>query len=183
VRSCPQPVFSAVALLAVALWLGGLVALGAIAAPVVFSVVPLPTSADAMTVVFRRFDLLAMACAAVALGCEACSGFVRAFQGSSDGRSERRRLVDHFRVVATALAAAAAAFEGASVSPQIARLHAGGAIRGVADAGKELGRLHDLAELLGKSQVMLLAAVVVLHALSGAFSGEGARPSEARPPG
>ena len=52
---------------AIGVWLGGLVALGAIAAPVVFAIVPMPASADAMTVVFRRFDLVAMACAAVAI--------------------------------------------------------------------------------------------------------------------
>ena len=49
------------AILAVAVWLGGLAALGAVAAPVVFSRVPWPSSADAMTIVFRRFDAVAMA--------------------------------------------------------------------------------------------------------------------------
>ncbi|HLK35393.1 MAG TPA: DUF4149 domain-containing protein [Polyangiaceae bacterium] len=176
-------VFTAVGSLAVALWLGGLVALGALAAPVVFSVVPLPTSADAMTVVFRRFDLLAMTCAAVALGCEAGAGFARALGQSQAGGSDPARLVDHARVAATALAAAAAAFEGASISPRIAELHAGGAIRGVADAGRELARLHDLAESLGKSEVLLLGAVVVLRAFSGAFSDGGARQAAPRPPG
>ena len=46
-----------VALLAIAVWLGGLLALGAVVAPVVFSMVSMPASADAMTTVFRRFDL------------------------------------------------------------------------------------------------------------------------------
>ena len=181
-HSLPR-VLSAVASLAIALWLGGLVALGALAAPVVFAIVPLPTSADAMTVVFRRFDLLAMACAAVALGCEAGGGFVRALGRSPGSGGDRARFVDHARVAATALAAAAAAVEGASVSPRIAALHAGGAIRGVSDAGRELARLHDLAELLGKSEVVLLALVVALRAFSGAFSDEGARQAPARPPG
>ena len=66
-----------VALLAVAVWLGGLVALGAVAAPVVFSTVPWPSSADAMSIVFRRFDAVAMACAAIVLATEA----VRAVAG------------------------------------------------------------------------------------------------------
>jgi len=60
-----------VALLAVAVWLGGLAALGAVAAPVVFSTVPWPSSADAMSIVFRRFDAVAMACAAIVLSTEA----------------------------------------------------------------------------------------------------------------
>jgi hypothetical protein len=64
------------------------------------------------------------------------------------------------------LAAVAAVVEGVSVSPRIAALHAGGAVRGVNAAGLELARLHDLAETLGKAEVLLLAVVVALHVLS-----------------
>jgi hypothetical protein len=147
---------SAVALLAVALWLGGLVALGAVAAPIVFSIVPLPLSADAMTVVFRRFDRVAMGCAALALVTEAVCALARA--------SFRR--IDMARAGVTALAAAAAVFEGTSLSPRIAELHSGGAIRSVAEAGMELARLHDMAEWCGEAEVVLLAVVVVMHVLA-----------------
>src|SRR5579859_6957127 len=61
---------SALAVAAIALWLGGMLALGAIVAPAVFHIVPAPWSADAMTVVFRRFDSVAMASAAVVLAVE-----------------------------------------------------------------------------------------------------------------
>src|SRR6476660_4762560 len=64
-------VIAAIQLLALAVWAGGLLALGAIVAPIVFRVVPAPTSADAMTLVFRRFDVVAIVCAAVALVAEA----------------------------------------------------------------------------------------------------------------
>src|SRR5437879_1887369 len=60
-----------VQLLALAVWAGGLLALGAVVAPIVFRVVPAPTSADAMTLVFRRFDVVAITCAAIALVAEA----------------------------------------------------------------------------------------------------------------
>jgi hypothetical protein len=142
-----------VGLLAVAVWLGGLLALGAIAAPVVFSTIAMPASADAMTVVFRRFDTVAMVCAAVVLAGEATRSLARV-------RFER---VDHLRAGASVLAAALAVFEGVRVSPRIAALHAGGAVRGLGDAGMELARLHDLAELCGKSEVVLLAVVVAAH--------------------
>ena len=56
-----------VQLLAVGLWASGLLTLGAVVAPIVFHVVPAPSSADAMTLVFRRFDGIAITCAAVAL--------------------------------------------------------------------------------------------------------------------
>ena len=56
-----------VTLLALSLWLGGMIVLGAVVAPIVFSVLPLPTSADAMTLVFRRFDAIAVTSAAIVL--------------------------------------------------------------------------------------------------------------------
>jgi putative copper export protein len=143
-------------LLAVAVWLGGLLALGAIAAPVVFSMVAMPASADAMTVVFRRFDSAAMACAAVVMAAEATRSLARL----------RFARVDHVRAGASVLAAALAVFEGVRVSPRIAALHAGGAVRGLGDAGMELARLHDLAELCGKSEVVLLAVVVVAQVIA-----------------
>jgi hypothetical protein len=149
-------VSAVVSALAVALWLGGLVALGAIAAPIVFAMVPLPQSADAMTLVFLRFDTVAMTCASIAVAAEAARVAVRV----------RYRRLDVARAAVTATAAALATYEGASVSPRIAALHAGGAIRGVGPAGLELSALHDVAEACGKASVFLLAAVVVLQVLS-----------------
>ena len=149
-------VLGVVAMLAVALWLGGLVTLGALVAPVIFSRVSMPWSADAMTVVFQRFDLVAMSCAAVLLATEA----VRALARVRFGR------VDHLRAGVSALAAAAAVYEGASVSPRIAMLHAEGAIRGLGSAGMELAKLHARAELLGKAEVALLVVVVVLQGVT-----------------
>jgi hypothetical protein len=145
-----------VGLLAVAVWLGGLLALGAIAAPVVFSTIAMPASADAMTVVFRRFDSVAMACAAAVMAAEATRALARV----------RFAPVDHVRAGASVLAAALAVFEGVRVSPRIAALHASGAVRGLGDAGMELARLHDVAELCGKSEVALLVAVVVAQVIA-----------------
>jgi hypothetical protein len=143
-------------LLAISVWLGGLLALGAIAAPVVFSVVPAPSSADAMTIVFRRFDLVAMTCAALVLTLEATRVLER----------EPFAVVDHLRVGASALAGALAVLEGGFVSPRIAALHWAGAIRGLGTAGMELARMHDLAEGCGKAQAGLLVAVVALQVVA-----------------
>ncbi len=132
-------------------------ALGAIAAPVVFSVVTMPQSADAMTLVFRRFDLLAMSCGAVALAAEA----VRVAARVPFAR------LDHARAALTAVAAAAATYEGTSISPRIASLHMSGVVRGLGPAGIELSRLHDVAEACGKAEVVLLLCVIVLQVLAG----------------
>jgi putative copper export protein len=151
-----RAITAVLALLAVAVWLGGLLALGAIAAPVVFSVVPAPSSADAMTIVFRRFDLVAMACAAFLLSVEATRALVR----------EPFSVSDHLRVGASALAGALAVLEGAFVSPRIAALHWSGAVRGLGAAGTDLARLHDVAEACGKAQLALLVAVVALQVVA-----------------
>ncbi len=144
-------------LLAAAVWLGGLIALGAITAPIVFAVTPWPTSADAMTVVFRRFDHVAMTCAALVLAAEAVRAAVPGRSGAPIPRA------DFARVASAVLAAAAAVVEGTLVSPRIAELHALGAIRGVGAAGAELSRLHDWAERCGKAQVAFLAVIVLMY--------------------
>ena len=156
--------------MAVAIWLGGLVALGAVTAPIVFQVVSMPQSADAMTLVFRRFDVVAMTCAVVALAAEAARAVAR----------ERPTWVTRTRRAATALAAAVATYEGASVAPRIAMLHAGGAVRGLGLEGLELSRLHDLAETCGKLTVALLLVVVAAQALGSSRAATKRGADEAR---
>lgn len=143
-----------VALLALAVWLGGMLALGAVAAPVVFGTVPMPAAADAMTTVFRRFDAVAMTCATLVLAAEAARVLARVPYARTD----------HARAALSVLAAGLAVFEGVRVSPRIAELHFSGAIRGLGAAGLELDKLHDLAETIGKTEVLLLALVIGLHA-------------------
>jgi hypothetical protein len=158
--------------LAVALWLGGLVALGAVTAPIVFAVAPMPQSADAMTLVFRRFDLIAMTCAAVVLASEAARVIARV---------PFRRL-DHARAAVGVLAAIVTTYEGMNVSPRIADLHIAGAVRGVGVAGVELSRLHDTAELCGKTAVLLLAGLVILQAAAAHTAAPSGRGREDRAP-
>jgi hypothetical protein len=76
--------------------------------------------------------------------------------------------------VLTLVAAGAAVLEGAVVSPRIAALHEGGAARGFGEPGRQLDTLHGLAETLGKTQVIVVLAVIVLHAL--ALAGDEATP-------
>jgi choline dehydrogenase-like flavoprotein len=151
-RRAVPAVASVVGTLAVAVWLGGLLALGAVVAPLVFANVSFPQSADAMTLVFRRFDGVAMTCAALAMASEAVKVAARA---------DFRRL-DHLRAGVTVVASVLAVVEGTLVSPRIAALHAAGVMRGMGTAGETLSRLHDVAEALGKTEVVLLAVVLAL---------------------
>jgi hypothetical protein len=146
-----------VQVLAIALWVGGLIALGAVVAPIVFRVVPAPTSADAMTLVFGRFDRVSIACAAVALVAEAA--FAAATRTRERGKATR---VDLVRAAALTIAAALAIVIGAWLSPGIAELHHAGAVRGLGEAGLALEKMHRLAESLAKLELALLVVVIAL---------------------
>jgi hypothetical protein len=150
-----------VQLLALAVWAGGLVAVGAVVAPIVFRIVPAPTNADAMTLVFRRLDVVAIACAAVALVAEA--GF--AVRGGA------RTRVDLVRAACVVVASGLAITIGAWIAPGIAELHRSGAVRGVGEGGLALARLHHLAEALSKGEVVLLLAAFVLSVMKVARAG------------
>jgi hypothetical protein len=146
--------------LAVAVWLGGLFALGAIAAPVVFAIVPLPASADAMTVVFRRFDLVATSCGAVVVLLETVRAVARGPAREFDPWPDRLRLP------LSVLALASACVVSGFVSPRIAALHASGVVRARGAEGADLARLHDVAEWCGKAEVLLLLAFMALQVVS-----------------
>jgi uncharacterized membrane protein len=141
-----------VSLLAIALWIGGMVALGAIAAPVVFGTVPAPTSADAMTIVFRRFDKLAIACVVIVLVVEAALAL-----------TAKVTRVDVARGLLAAIACICVIVVGVFVSPRIEALHHGGAIRGLGPEGLELESFHRLAERLGTVELVIAALLVGLH--------------------
>ncbi len=138
--------------LTLALWTGGLAVLGAIVAPTVFGIVPAPTSADAMTVVFRRFDRIAMICAVVSLVAEALLAWLRS----------SRAWLDRVRTVAAFAAGVLATLLGAWLSPAIEALHRAGAVRGLGDAGVALERLHRQAEAAAKTELLLLVIVLAL---------------------
>ncbi|WP_394839926.1 DUF4149 domain-containing protein [Pendulispora rubella] len=147
---------NAVALLAWGTWFGGLVALGAISAPLVFRNVPAPYSADAMTLVFRRFDLFAMACAAIVVGRELASVLMR----------PRIQRIDAARMGAALIAGALAVVEGVCIAPEIAELHHAGAVRNVGELGMRLEAYHARAESVSKVELFVLVAYVVLFVFS-----------------
>ncbi len=149
----------AIEALCVAIWLGGLITLGAIVAPLVFGMVPAPTSADTMTAVFQRFDRVAMSAATLALLCEVASAKLRP-------RIERADLA---RACFLAVMAALVILQGAVFSPEIADLHRRGAIRGSGPLGLRLEVVHARASASGKLQ----------FALGVAFFGLLVAPAEA----
>ncbi|WP_437732933.1 DUF4149 domain-containing protein [Sorangium sp. So ce1335] len=148
-------VAASVAALAAGAWAGGMVALGACAAPFVFRLAPAPFSGDAMSAAFARFDQLALGAAVILLGAEVARTWAAGRRGA--GRAARVR-----RVVAMVMAGCAA-YVGLALTPRIAALHRDGVQRGEGELGMELERVHRRAELAGRAEVFLGASLVVLH--------------------
>lgn len=146
---------SVIALLAAAVWLGGIVVLGAVVAPIVFHTVHAPDSADAMTKVFLTFDKLAMS-----------SAIVIALTEAARSRFGSVRRVDMLRIAAGTLAFVLAFVQGLWLSPRIAELHAQGAIRNVGELGVALEIVHKTSELCGKTESLMVAAFIVLAIVS-----------------
>ena len=145
-----------VSLLATGVWLGGLVVLGAIVAPTVFHEVSMPESADAMTLVFTRFDKVAMLSAAIVAVAEVVR--LRTARPAAPTR------LDLARIGVLALAGALAVIQGLWLSPTIVALHQQGAVRGLGAAGERLERFHAWSETCGKTESLLLVALVLLIA-------------------
>src|SRR6185312_12152061 len=122
-------VAGSLALLAAGVWLGGIVVLGAVVAPTVFGIVPAPTSADAMTIVFTSFDKIAMTAAAIIAVCEVVGTRARA-------KSPAR--IDIARLAVIGVAGALAVVQGLWLSPTIVALHRAGAVRGSGELGMKL---------------------------------------------
>lgn len=144
---------ASVAILAAALWMGGLVAVGAVTAPIVA-----PHYPDAMTAVFRRFDKLAMVCAVVVLLVEAARVALR----------EKVHRVDVVRMALALVAGGLATWQGLVLSPRIEELHYAGVHPGEGELGLEFDSVHKLAEGEARVQLVCLALIVVLHVVAAA---------------
>jgi hypothetical protein len=137
------------------LWLGGMVALGACAAPFVFQLTPYPFSGQAMGAAFARFDSIAIGCSVVALAGEA----VRTLISSRHRQTIAVRLRRYLAMVI----ALGAVYTGMRLTPAILSMHNDGIRRNVGPEGGELERLHKRAELIGKANVPIAIVVIALH--------------------
>jgi hypothetical protein len=140
-----------VLIVSVLFYSGGLLALGAVVAPLVFRS-GISGAADLMTSIFTRFDKVAIALVLVALATEAVSVVVRG------GPMTRLRVARGALVVLFSLGVAV---QSGVLSPTIARLHAEGVQRYVGPRGMEFDRIHNWSSRVGKLTVSLAIAAVV----------------------
>jgi uncharacterized membrane protein len=168
-------IITGVALLPWALWIGGLLVLGAIVAPSIFGHVRAPDAASAMTIVFRRFDRVALVCAAALLGCEVAF----AMTTRPIGRSDLARAAVVVGMSGLCI------WQATVLSPRIESLHRAGVVRGEGELGVAFERAHKLAEGSAKTQVVLgLGYLVLLVAgLRGRRSAANKVPSSGPPSG
>ena len=148
-----------VAVLALGMIAGGMVALGAAAAPVVFKL-PDPLSGNTMGAAFSRFDSIAITCALVGLAAEVVRTVVSL--RSPNSRSWLPRVRRYLAI----LLACATLFIGLQLSPQIMSAYRAGVRRNVGAEGATLEQNHKQAELVGKVVVGLAAALIALHILT-----------------
>lgn len=134
---------------------GGLVALGAGAAPLVFGMLPRPIAGNVMGEIFSRWDRVAMGASGVLLVAE----IVRTWAA----RARARQLLARLRRIAAVLVALCVAYIGTALSPRIMELHRSGVHRGEGDQGAELEAVHRRAELVGKIEMVLALGLVALH--------------------
>jgi hypothetical protein len=144
-----------VAVLAAGIWMGGMIALGACAAPFVFRLTPDPYSGEAMGAAFARFDQIAIGAAIIMLGAEVARTFVQGARG--------RSLPARLRRLLAILMAAGAVYSGLVLTPQILGSHRAGVRQGVGAEGAALAQIHQRASAIGKIEIVFGVALVALH--------------------
>lgn len=140
------------ATLAVALWLGGMLALGAFAAPEVFGQLERPVAGSVMGTIFANFDRMVLVLIAVLVVSEAARVLLEGVRG-------RLGLA---RLCAAAVLAGLALISALYIGPRINEMFHAGVMRGVGQAGVEMDRLHDWATRLGKLAFAVAAAWLTL---------------------
>ena len=131
--------------LGLGVWASALLVAGAIVAPVVFRVVPSPTSGDAMAIVFQRIDKAALGLSVLLVACEGTLAVLRR-------KLERSDIV---RMVLLALMVGGALAETLYYTPQIAALHLAGITRDTSPGGLRMDELHHGASRIGSSICIL----------------------------
>jgi hypothetical protein len=145
-----------VATLALALWIGGLVALGAFAAPTIFHALELEVAGTVMGTIFVRFHRMVLVLGVIFGVAEA----VRVVLERERGVLRWARLVLGMSLVAVALVSSL------WITPGIFELFAAGGRPGAGPEGETLDRLHRLSSALGKVAVVYAAAWIALGVLA-----------------
>jgi hypothetical protein len=152
-----------VATLAMALWLGGLLALGALAAPVVFGELERDIAGTVMGTIFGKFDRMVLVLVLVFAVAEAVRIYI-----------DRDRLggaLARARLGLAALLVILALISSLWLTPGLNEMFAEGVRRGVGEAGQRMDRMHAWSETLGKAAAACAAAWIAIGIITGRRRG------------
>ncbi len=145
---------TALQLIGLALMIGGMLALGAFTAPVVFKNFPRPEAAAAMSVIFRRYDLVLLGALGLVWIGEIFRNTVRIFA-----------LTPIFltRLIILGLLTGGIWVSTSVLNPQIEKLNHDGIVRDTTTAaGRDFDRAHKISESIYKVDLLLAVLLIFL---------------------
>lgn len=158
--------------LALALWLGGFVVVGAVVAPLAFGVLSRPEAGELMGACFRRLNGIGVACGVILL-------VTLAVEAAADAAGSRRLLAARGALIGAALAVAL--YLGVSLFP---RMEVARAAAPAGAAGPAFDRMHERSRQLLSLQMLLLVGVAVASAAARTpVGGRSAASRGEAPPG
>ncbi|MGE0201173.1 MAG: DUF4149 domain-containing protein [Candidatus Melainabacteria bacterium] len=147
---------TAIQLAGLALMAGGMLAIGAFAAPVMFKGLSRPEAGDLLTLIFRRYDSVIV----TSLGLVLIGELVRVFPGQLTWMSSGP--VAWLRTALLVVLLAAGLYTTMVLNPQIERMHAAGIHPGGSPEGLQFSRVHKTSENLYKLEMALSLLLILL---------------------
>lgn len=148
------PAGSALQTLGLALMVGGMLALGAFTAPVVFHQLPRPMAAPVMATIFTRYDIVVL----VALGMTIMGEVLRKASCLVPCRSR----LSITRKVMLGLLTLSVLYSTTCINPRIEQMNLAGLHRDASEAGQQFDKLHKRSEQLYKLELLLAVLLLLL---------------------
>ena len=140
-----------------ALMIGGMLAIGAFAAPVIFRQFPREEAGTALTLIFRRYDIVLL----VALGLVLAGEIARYLSGVFEANQTMNLVRYGLLVALTGLML----YSIQVVNAKIEAMHHQGVQRSGTPEGQEFHRVHVLSEQLYKIEMFLAMGLMVITPL------------------
>jgi hypothetical protein len=157
--SFPVQLGTALQALGLSLMIGGLLALGAFTAPVLFKQFARPEAGTAMALIFRRYDVVLLAGAVLVMLGELLRLW---FSGRSFGETLAGGWLQGFRMGALVALLVCIFYGTLHVNPRLETLQKAGVYGHGAQAVQEFQALHKRSEQVAKFQLSLAVVLLVL---------------------
>lgn len=166
-RQLMLPVGSSFQLVGLALMIGGMLALGAFTAPVVFGQLPREQAGPIMATIFRRYDIVLLVSLGLVLGGEALRLASRCVQAKS--------LLNLIRYGFMAVLVGGVLFSTLKLNADIEKMNRAGLHRDYTAAGRAFEKTHKLSETLYKLDMLAALLLLAMTPFAGFREGhEGA---------